>query len=309
MRTMLTPLAAAVVLVSSACQMSTEAGSGDSVLLPAFESTPLAMSNVSSTFSDAAAEQDSTPWGPRGQPGQGPGRRGPHRGPLGFMMGGGLGDAFLGIGFGPRFGHRPPGDGDPLARCVYNTGTGRVECDAETRHGLTIVRSASFQDASGATQTGFDSATTNTINTRIRVTGTLTRRDGATSEVDNESDRTVSGLAQGSTQRTVNGTSRGHESTSGTNDGGAFTAERTAGDTIQNVVIPVVDGKPSYPTAGTIVRSMQVVLTVVGGAPTTSSRREVITFDGSETATIVITHDGVTRTCQLPLPRGRPNCS
>ncbi len=302
MRAYLVPAAFVAALWSTACQVSTEPGSGDSALLDAFESAPLAMSNVSSTFSDAA-EQDSTPWGPRGQRGDGPGRRGPHRGPLGFMMGGGLGDAFLGIGFGPKFGHRPPAD----ATCAFNAGTGRLECTG-THNGLTIVRSASFLDVGGATQTAFDSVTTNTINTRIRVTGTLTRRDGATSTVDNESDRTVTGLADGSAQRTVNGTSRGQESTAGTNDNGAFSAERTAGDTVENVVIPVVDGKPSYPTAGTIIRSMRVGLTVAGGAPTTKSRREVITFDGSSTATIVITHDGVTRTCQLPLPKGRPSC-
>ncbi len=154
---------------------------------------------------------------------------------MGFMMGGGLGDAFLGIGggggggFGPRFGHRPPGEGDPFAHCTYNAGTGRVECDPITRGGLTIVRSASFLDAAGNGQTGFDSLTTNTINTRISVNGTITRRDGATSDVDSQSDRTVAGLAPGSSQRTVNGTSQGHELTTGTDPTGDFTAERVAG--------------------------------------------------------------------------------
>jgi len=30
--------------------------------------------------------------------------------------------------------------------------------------------------------------------------------------------------------------------------------------------------------------------------------------DGSSTATVVITQDGVTKTCTLPLPRGRLVC-
>ena len=305
MRSVLAPFAAAAVLFSSACQLSTDASSGDSVLLTAFESAPFAMSNVSSTF-EASAESNSAPWGPRGPGG---GRRHGGPGPMGFMMGGGLGGPFLGGGFGFGFGHRPPGEGDPFAHCTYDPATGRVECDPITRHGLTIVRSAGFLDAEGNPQSAFDEQTTNTVNTRISVTGTMTRRDGATSEVDHESDRTVSGLAAGSTERTVNGTSRGHELTNGTNDTGDFTAERIAGDTIQGVVIPILDGNPSYPTAGTIIRSMQVTLTYAGEAPVTRNRREVITYDGSDTATIVITHNGETRTCQLPLPRGRPSCS
>src|SRR6185436_15108704 len=95
----------------------------------------------------------------------------------------------------------------------------------------------------------------------------------------------------------VNGTSSGNETTTGSDATGAFTAERTAGDTIQGVVIPLVDGKPSYPVSGTVTRSMKVVVTYAGAAPTTSTRREVISYDGSDSATIVITHDGTTKTC------------
>lgn len=315
MRAALLPLLAAATLASTACLAPTDAGTVESSLVSGFQSIPVAFSNVTSTF-QAAAESDSAPWGPPGRPGREHDRRGPRRpggpgGPGGapFMMGGGLGGPFLGLGFGPGFGHRPPRDGDPFADCDYSAASGRVECAAETRNGLAILRSALFQDAGGATQTAFDSATTNAINTRIAVSGTHTRRDGAVSVVNHSSDRTVSGLAPGSAQRSVNGTSSGTETTTGSDATGAFTAERTAGDTIQGVVIPLVDGKPSYPTAGMVIRSMRVVVTYAGAAPTTSSRREVISYDGSDTATIVITHDGTTRNCTLPLPRGRISCS
>jgi hypothetical protein len=69
-----------------------------------------------------------------------------------------------------------------------------------------------------------------------------------------------------------------------------------------------VSGKPTYPTAGTVIRSMNATLTIQGQSPTTKNRREVITYNGSATATIVITQDGVTKTCSLPLPRGMPTC-
>jgi hypothetical protein len=51
------------------------------------------------------------------------------------------------------------------------------------------------------------------------------------------------------------------------------------------------------------------VSVVKAGATTTSHRREVITYDGSATAKMVITQDGTTKTCTLPLPFGRPTCS
>jgi hypothetical protein len=53
---------------------------------------------------------------------------------------------------------------------------------------------------------------------------------------------------------------------------------------------------------------MNATVTIQGQSPTTKSRREVITYDGSATATIVITQDGTTKTCSLPLPRGMPTC-
>jgi hypothetical protein len=126
--------------------------------------------------------------------------------------------------------------------------------------------------------------------------------------VNASSDFTVAGLASGSTQRTVAGKSAGTESTKGIKDGVAFTALRTAGDTITGLVIPIQSDRPTFPTAGTIIRSMQAVVTLAGQTPSTSSRREVITYDGSATAQVVITHDGVTKNCTKPLPHGRLTC-
>jgi len=131
----------------------------------------------------------------------------------------------------------------------------------------------------------------------------------ATTTVNDASDRTVTGLAKGSTQRTVNGTSKGQESTTGESSRGKFTASRVVGDTTTGLVIPVsTDGK-SYPTAGTVIRAMQASVTYEGQAATTVSRREVVTYDGSATAKVVITENGTTRTCTRPLPRGPLSCS
>ena len=39
------------------------------------------------------------------------------------------------------------------------------------------------------------------------------------------------------------------------------------------------------------------------------SRREVVTYDGSATAKVVITENGATKSCTRPLPRGQLSCS
>lgn len=262
------------------------------------------------------------------------------------FMGGGLQAALVGDagGFGRGFGNQGPFGGGAGCTGTFNVATGRVTCDPVTRNGLTIARSAQYKDASGTVQQAFDSATTNSVNIQSAVTGTVEYTpdstsnrgrggrggracwgDGrglgglllgdtativnATTTVNNSSDRTVTGLAQGSTERTINGTSRGQESTTGTSSRGNFTATRLVGDTTSGVVIPIATTGQTYPTAGTVIRSIQASLTYAGEPATTVSRREVLTYDGSATAKVVITENGETRSCTRPLPRGPLTCS
>jgi hypothetical protein len=267
----------------------------------------------------------------------------------GAFMGGGLQAAFSGEGggFGRGHGNEGPFGGGLNCTSTFNTSTGRVECTAETRNGLTISRSAQYENAGGTVQQAFDSLTTNSVNVQTTVTGSVTytpdstsgrgrnrgpgggpgracwgdgRGSGglllgdtativsATTTVNNTSDRTVSGLAQGSTQRTVTGTSKGQESTTGASSRGDFTATRVVGDTTTGLVIPVSTTSQTYPTAGTVIRSMQASVTYAGEAATTVTRREVITYDGGATAKVVITENGETKNCTKPLPRGQLSC-
>jgi hypothetical protein len=133
----------------------------------------------------------------------------------------------------------------------------------------------------------------------------------ATTTINSSSTRTVTGLAQGSTARVVNGASAGTESTTGTSSRGSFTASRTVGDTTTGLVIPVAASSATrpYPTAGTTVRSIQASLQYANEATVTLTRREVVTYDGSATAQVTITENGTTKTCTKPLPRGRLACS
>jgi len=225
---------------------------------------------------------------------------------------------------------------------------GRINCPDVTRHGITVKRSMQFKDGAGNVQQTFDSLATNSVNIETQTSGTITfdraadslsgdDRDGrrgehewgrgrgeggrllgdtsrvltATTTINSSSSRTVSGLAQGSTQRTVNGASAGTESTTGTSTRGSFTASRTVGDTTTGLVIPVASSNtgPAFPTAGTTVRSIQASLQYEGEAAVTLTRREVVTYDGSATAKVQVTENGTTKTCTKPLPRGRLSCS
>jgi hypothetical protein len=266
-----------------------------------FSAAPAGFSQLSSSFtadSSAGAFCPEFGRGDRGHGGFGPLGGGPGFG-LGFM-GGGLGGAFLGDGLGPIH-----SDG---ASCSFASGTGLVTCTGTTRDGLTVTRVSKFTTAAGQAQEKVDS-TTNTGATTVTVTGTATRRDSSKSVVNESSTQTVTGLAKGSTQRTINGASAGTENTTGTSSQGAFTATRAAADTIKGVVIPVpTSSTKTYPTAGTVIRAMSATVAISGQSPTTSSRREVITYDGSATAKVVITQDGTTQNCTLPLPHGRLSC-
>jgi hypothetical protein len=321
-RTYASLIATVAALGISACADSMSPASNDTTLREAFAAAVAGTSSAQTSFQASDDDAGHHGWSPGGDDGL------EHRSRGIGLMGGGLGLHFHGFGFGAGFGRGPFGDDWQGGDCAFVAATGRVTCAATTHHGLTIVRSASFADASGATQQAFDSVTTNTVNVQSTVSGTVAfhddrgRRhggggsdDAANASIANDttvvsitSERTVSGLAKGSTQRTVNGTSAGRETTTGTDTSGHFTVVRVAGDTTRGVVIPVVASGVSYPTAGSITRSMQVTVTYGGQAAKSSSRREVITYDGTNVAHITVVQDGVTKTCTLTMPNGRPTC-
>lgn len=293
----------AVAILVTACSDANAPSSQLAITMAsAYSAAPAGFDQLSTSFnatSSPGAFEPEFDRGGRGHGGFGPLGGGPGFG-LGFM-GGGLGGPFLGDGLGPFH--------SDDSSCSFSSSTGQVTCTTTTRDGLTVTRVSKYTTAAGQAQEKPDS-TTNTVVSTVTVSGTATRRDSSKSVVNESSTQTVTGLAKGSTQRTVNGKSAGTENTTGTSSKGAFTATRVTGDTITGVVIPAPTSTTTktYPTAGTIIRAMSATVTISGQSPTSSSRREVITYDGSATAKVVITHDGTTQNCTLPLPHGRLTC-
>jgi len=303
---------AAAIAAACASDMTTSPAASRAALA-ALVAPPISFDQIRTSFVGRSSETDgfvpggTTTGGDNDDADHEDGDHGPG---WGGLMGGGLGEAWNGgIGFGPGLGRGPFDDFDDSNACAFSTTTNRNDCATVTRGGLTINRSFSFLDASNAVEQLFDPLKTNTVNVKSTVTGTVTHHSTATSTVNSSSDFTVGGLASGSTQRTVDGTASGSETTTGTRDGVAFTVARTADDKTTGLVIPIQNGRPTYPTAGTVTRSMQATVTKAGSSPSTSSRSEVITYDGSATAKVVITHDGVTKNCTKPLPHGRLTCA
>ncbi|MDQ6925555.1 MAG: hypothetical protein M3154_04880 [Candidatus Eremiobacteraeota bacterium] len=311
---------------SSTAPSSAAASVSSALLSTAYTSAVPGYDRVSSSYN---ASGNTGSFGPGGQHGD-RGNGGPG---FGGFMGGGLGDEFAGRGgFGPGFGRGAFGDprgNAPITTCTFAAGTGRITCAPTTVDGLTISRYAIYTTAAGTAQQAFDTATDKAV-THVEVSGTTTFTPhdhhgfgpgfgpdsahvsvaSATNTVSTVSDRTVTGLASGSTQRTVNGTSAGTESTTGKlSDSTSFTAKRTMGDTTTGLVIPVKTGAGVYPTAGTVVRSTRATVTLATGTTKNTSRREVVTYDGSATAKVVIVQNDTTRNCTMPLPRGRLSCS
>ncbi|HEY8833509.1 MAG TPA: hypothetical protein VIM21_13505 [Gemmatimonadaceae bacterium] len=306
-------LAGAGVIATACASDMTTSPAASRAAVAALTSPPISFDQIRTSFVGRSGETDGfVPGGTAsgGDNDDADHQEGDHGPGWGGLMGGGLGDAWIGgIGFRPGFARGPFDDFDDSNNCTFSPTTNRVDCATITRGGLTINRSFSFLDAAGGIEQAFDATKTNTVNVTNSVTGTVTHHSTATSTVSSSSDFTVVGLASGSTQRTVDGKSAGTETTTGTRDGAAFTVARTAGDTTTGLVIPIQNGRPTYPTAGTVIRSMKATVTTAGSSPSTSERREVITYDGSATATVVITHDGVTKNCTKPLPHGRLTCA
>lgn len=328
--------AAAILLLGSGACADFVSSSGNSgvdsqALTAAFSTVPVGFSSNSSSYS---GDSDGVPslWLP-GARARGFGREG--------LMGGGLDDNFAGaISAGRGFGHHGPFGGrfggGRTCSGAFDASTGWFVCTPVTTNGISATEQIQYKTTSGTIQSAFDTATTNSVQVQTTVTGTVSYvkdsttggrwhgRHGpphigrligdsstvlaANTTLSHASDRTVTGLASGSTRRTINGTSSGEESTTGTTSTGTFSSRRIAADTTRGVVVPITDGKPTYPVEGTVIRVMSATFTLGDAAPVTASRREVITYDGSSTATIVITINGESKSCTMALPRGRLAC-
>lgn len=162
-------------------------------------------------------------------------------------------------------------------------------CGTHTREALTIVRTCTFKDAAGTTQSDYNPLTTAAADIHAVITGGVTRDNWTASDINRIRDLVVSGLAGIETQRTWNGAGTGSSKRERHTENGEVRDYTTASTlTVTNVVVPAPRTENSWPLSGTIIR--HVTITVVGG-PNDGKTRErtvTITFNGSQLVPIQV---------------------
>ena len=188
----------------------------------------------------------------------------------------------MGPSFGPGFGDMSP------ANCVYMPFTQRLACVPVTRGSLVITRSYMFWDANNVVQQSYDPQLTAKANINTTILGE-TEGENWSASIDRFRDMTVTGLAGTETQRTWNGNGEDHLSRSRHNEGGERTYQIDCTLEVVDVVVPVPNGTGDrFPISGTITRRCTVTFSGGPRDGQTVERTLVVTFNGSQTATLTV---------------------
>jgi hypothetical protein len=199
----------------------------------------------------------------------------------------------------------PAAAGLSSAACVYSTATRSFLCPPISSGGLVFLRSFTIYDAGGNPQSVLDGNTAS-IRTLTATTGTLLPPNGITGGItgpialDRHDDMTMSRLNVG--QPTLNGTSVSTMSTTITPVSGP--AQRLAMvwvDKTTDLLLPPIGA--GFPRSGSIEMTATTTTTLIeaGFTPVSTSFREVMTFDGSNTVTITLYVGTRRTTCKQTL--------
>ncbi len=149
-------------------------------------------------------------------------------------------------------------------------------------------RVVSFFDADGFEQDAYNPVTTASIRMLIEMSGAV-ERDGWTATIARSRDVTVSGLEGEETERTWDGTSSTAVTRSQhTDENGTRTYDMSGVGTIEAVVRGVPRDVNPWPLSGTITRSITVNITNGPNGDVTRERTVVVTFNGTQFATLTL---------------------
>jgi hypothetical protein len=177
--------------------------------------------------------------------------------------------------------------------CIYDGTSKSFVCPNVSVSNITVSRSFTLLDASGAPQAAFDRTTTAAVRLKTAFSGTVTA--GLTSTViDQQQDITLSGLLSG--VHTLNGTSHGH--LTGSIGGGTapVPVDLTISTTITNLVLPRSSSGSQWPQSGAIGAT---ITDASGATPLTTV--VTITFSGTSKVLVSVTANGITVTSTVDL--------
>ncbi|MDX2184671.1 MAG: hypothetical protein SFW08_11885 [Gemmatimonadaceae bacterium] len=157
-------------------------------------------------------------------------------------------------------------------------------------------RTISYFDAAGTAQTGYDTLTTARIVFEVADTGSYSRTRGGSSKSDSSARSRVATLSNlvghPDTLHIWNGVASGYHRSTMTTAAGTRTHEMISSDTTTNLRYRLPRATNRYPVSGTIIRNVSVtrVRTPTDSAGTTvnKTRRVVIEFNGTSTATMTV---------------------
>ena len=182
-----------------------------------------------------------------------------------------------------------PGNGDfNPADCTYDPSSQRVVCPPFTRdNGLVVNRSYMFFDAVNGVQQAYDALLTAKANVQTRVQGEKAE-DRWSATIDRFRDLTGTGLLGDEAQRTWNGTGTSSATRSRHTEDGDRSYDISCTLTVTNVVVPVEHDTDRFPLSGSITRACAITFTGGPRNGQTVQRTVVVTFNGSQTATLTI---------------------
>jgi hypothetical protein len=219
-----------------------------------------------------------------------------------------------------------PGKGAPpgMKSISCAEAAGRWDCTFVRNDGLTILQSTAFLDAAGVPSPRPTDKTVAQSN-RMSVKGTTSeplKLDGGAGgtiqrTIDERGEHTVNGMQKGSTTRTVNGWREGTSAQVRTTPERVVKTSIVYADTTRGLIHsiekrePAVAGQklpPIFPLSGSVVRYSTTTTSTEGKPAEMHTLRELITYDGSSVAKVVITHNGVTKHCTRDLATGKMAC-
>ncbi len=168
---------------------------------------------------------------------------------------------------------------------LFGGGAFAAPSEASTR---TVTHTATFFDADGNEQEARDPLTTASIHLVIESTQEFSR-DSWSGTGTRSRDLMITGLEGEETTRTVNGTGSGSVTRSQHTDAdGTRTYDMSSTSVIEDVIHPVPRTEDAWPLSGTITRD--VTINVINGpdGDVTKSRTVVITFNGTNLATMTV---------------------
>ena len=167
----------------------------------------------------------------------------------------------------------------------------------------TATRTVTFFDADGNEQEAYDPLTTASIHLMLESTHEFSR-DSWTATGTRSRDLWITGLEGEETSRTVNGTGSSTVTRSQhTDTDGSRTYDMSGTSVIEDVVHAVPRADDAWPLSGTITRNVTVNVTNGPHGDVTRSRTVVITFNGTNLATMTV--DGESFEIDLSTRSGR----